>query len=75
MMAECIQRDRDCADVCALTARLLLRGSALTAAALCAEACARCAEECAKHDHDHCQQCAEACRQCEAACRAVSTGA
>ena len=72
MMAECVRRDHDCADVCALTARLLMRGSGFSSAALCADACARCAEECAQHDHAHCQRCAAACRECEVACRALA---
>ncbi|WP_367114354.1 four-helix bundle copper-binding protein [Deinococcus sp.] len=74
MMRGCIRLDRDCADVCAMTARLLMRGSDLhaQACALCAEACAACAAECAQHHHDHCQRCAEACRRCEEACRKLA---
>ena len=61
MMARCISLDRDCADVCALTARLVARG---------AEVCKACGDECAQHTHmPHCQACAEACRRCEEACR------
>ena len=74
MMAGCIRLDRDCADACALTARLLMRGSDLhpQACALCAEACERCAAECGQHQHDHCQQCAAACRRCAESCRALA---
>ncbi|SFP89654.1 four-helix bundle copper-binding protein [Hymenobacter arizonensis] len=66
MMARCITLARDCADVCALTARLVARGSAHAASLLkaCAETCQACAEECAKHEHRHCQECVEACRRC-----------
>ena len=66
MMARCIRLTRDCADVCALTARLVARGSDHTAHLLpaCAESCRACAEECAQHAHRHCQECAEACRRC-----------
>ncbi|GGR61945.1 ferredoxin [Deinococcus seoulensis] len=74
MMRGCIRLDRDYADVCALTARLLMRGSAVhaRACALCAEACAACAAECGQHSHEHCQRCAEACRRCEEACRKMA---
>ena len=66
MMAPCIGLTRDCADVCALTARLVARGSEHAEHLLkeCAEICRACAEECAKHEHRHCQECAEACRRC-----------
>ena len=72
MMVRCIQLDRDCADLCALAARFVARGSAhvkplLT---LCAEICKACGDECAQHTHvRHCQECADACRRCEQACR------
>ncbi|GAA5504014.1 putative cysteine-rich protein YhjQ [Deinococcus xinjiangensis] len=76
MLRECIRNDHDCADICALTARLLMRGSHLygEACRLCAEACAACATECEKHaaHHDHCRLCAEACRACEKACRELA---
>jgi hypothetical protein len=66
LMARCIALTRDCADVCALTARLVARGSEHAAHLLkaCAEICRACAEECARHEHRHCQECAEACRRC-----------
>ena len=73
MMAGCIALDRDCADVCALTARLLARGSEHGQHLLreCAEICTLCADECGQHQHDHCQACAAACRACAEACRAA----
>lgn len=66
MMARCISLTRDCADVCAITARFVARGSEHVAPLLkeCAEICRACADECAKHGHRHCQECAEACRRC-----------
>ena len=66
MMVRCISLTRDCADVCALTARFVARGSEHAAHLLtaCAEICRACADECAKHEHRHCQECAEACRRC-----------
>jgi hypothetical protein len=66
MMTRCISLTRDCADLCALTARLVARASdqAEHLLKLCAEICQACAEECARHEHRHCQECAEACRRC-----------
>ncbi|MFB9865300.1 four-helix bundle copper-binding protein [Rufibacter immobilis] len=74
MMARCIQLDRDCADICRLTATLLARGSVHGKHLLreCIEVCEACAAECAQHDHDHCQACAEACRRCAEACRSLA---
>ncbi len=72
MMVRCISLDRDCADICALTARLVARGSEHAAHLLrqCAEICKACGDECAKHSQvEHCQECADACRRCEEACR------
>lgn len=69
-MAHCIELDRDCAEICFLAAKLLLRDSEISHKflAVCEEACRKCAEECGMHDHDHCKRCAEACRRCEQAC-------
>ena len=74
MMARCIANDRDCADICRLTATLLARGSQHGKHLLreCIEVCEICAAECEKHDDDHCKQCAEACRRCAEACRALA---
>ena len=73
MMARCISLDRDCADICALTARFVARGSEHAQHLLkeCAEICNACAEECEKHaDMPACKACAEACRRCAQACNA-----
>ena len=72
-MSRCIALDRSCADVCALTARELLRASpfANDLCTLCAGVCESCADECGQHDADHCQNCASACRDCAMACRLV----
>lgn len=69
-MAHCIELDRDCADICALSARLLQRDSEIAHSflAICEEACRTCADECNKHEHDHCKQCAEVCLRCAEAC-------
>jgi hypothetical protein len=73
-MARCIQPDRDCADLCALAARLMSRGSefAPRLCALCVDICEACAAECAKHQHQHCKDCAEACRKCADECRKMT---
>ncbi len=75
MMLKCIQLDRDCADICINTARLLARGSEHGVHLMreCAEVCEKCAEECEKYDYiDHCKMCAEACRRCAEECRSMS---
>ncbi|WP_026461439.1 four-helix bundle copper-binding protein [Adhaeribacter aquaticus] len=74
MMVRCIQLDRDCAEICKLTASALARGSevARTLLQACADICKACGDECAQHTHmGHCQECAEACRRCEEACRSA----
>ncbi|UYZ64885.1 four-helix bundle copper-binding protein [Hymenobacter weizhouensis] len=72
MMVRCISLDRDCADICALTARFLARGSEHAQHLLreCAEICRACGQECEQHaaHAEHCRMCAEACRRCEEAC-------
>jgi hypothetical protein len=72
-MVRCISLDRDCADVCALTARLVARASGHAEQLLreCAEICKACGDECEQHaaHMEHCRACAEACRRCEEACR------
>ena len=71
MMVPCIRLDRDCADICRLTAALIARGSdhAMHVLKECVEVCQKCHDECAKHDDAHCKQCAEACKACVAACK------
>ena len=65
-MSHCIEVDRDCADLCNLTAKLLIRDSefAHKLLALCEQACRHCSEECSKHEHEHCQHCAAVCQEC-----------
>lgn len=74
-MTECIRLDRDCADICAMTAAWIARDSHFTQrlTALCAAICDACGAECGKHQHhDHCRECAEACRRCAEACRSMT---
>lgn len=71
MMAECIRRDLDCAQICAVTFAFVSRESDHARHLLkeCEEICKKCAEECGKHAHfDHCKECAEACHKCAQAC-------
>lgn len=74
MMARCIAIDRECAEACYASARLMAIGGEHAAlfCQACAEICDACAEECEKHDMDHCKQCAEACRRCAEECRAMA---
>ncbi|WP_238011266.1 four-helix bundle copper-binding protein [Dactylosporangium sp. AC04546] len=76
-LAKCIRLDLDCADVCAVTARMLTRHTGADVTVIraqleaCAAACRACADECTKHAamHQHCRICAEMCRRAEQACR------
>jgi hypothetical protein len=77
-LVRCIRLNQDCADICAATARLLLRSGAEPQGTMlrhvveaCAAACQACGQECARHAqmHEHCRICAEACRRCEESCR------
>ncbi|MBY0436451.1 MAG: four-helix bundle copper-binding protein [Cyclobacteriaceae bacterium] len=67
---------RDCADICALCARLETRGSRhhKKVCELCAEACRACAEECSKHaaHHNSCKECEKACLKCATICTELS---
>lgn len=75
-LRRCITTDLDCADICATTARVLMRqtespGDLLHAQLhACVVACQHCAEECERHGeaHDHCRLCAETCRYCQERC-------
>jgi hypothetical protein len=71
MMAHCIALDIDCAQICALAAAAMSRGSEHSQAicTLCADMCQSCADECVKHQMAHCQQCAQACQDCAKECR------
>ena len=73
-MARCIELDRECAEACYASARLMGLGGQHAAAFCnaCAEICDGCAEECEKHKMDHCKRCAEACRKCAEECRSMA---
>ena len=64
----------DCADCCALAAKLTARQSPFSATAC--ECCAKCCDECAVacekfKDDKHMVDCAKSCRDCAKACRAM----
>jgi hypothetical protein len=75
----CIALDQNCADVCAVTARVLSRPAHWDRLLVhrllqaCTRVCALCADECAKHaaHHRHCAICERACRACVVACDAL----
>src|SRR6056297_1398121 len=69
-MEACARLCRDVADLTALHARFMARGSTYSQqlARACAGACEECAEECARHDADHCQVCADVLEECAASC-------
>ena len=71
MMVRCIAYDRDCADICRLTAAFIARRSehALHVIKECIEICQKCYLECSQHRDEHCKQCAAACQACIEACR------
>ena len=76
-MAYCIELNRDCAEVCSLAARLLIRRSEFSHdfLAFCEKICRHCAEECGMHQHEHCKKCAAECIKCAEACHAHHHGA
>jgi hypothetical protein len=70
-----------CADMCATTARTLVRRAGhhapVTRAVLlaCIETCDACYDECRRHalQHEHCRICADSCHRCARACRTLQT--
>ncbi|TKV26164.1 four-helix bundle copper-binding protein [Arthrobacter sp. NamB2] len=72
-LVACIRRNRDCADLCRVTADTLTRRTLLNVMLLkqlllaCRTACNACAIECGKHDHPHCMICADVCTTAERA--------
>ncbi|MBX9767568.1 MAG: four-helix bundle copper-binding protein [Bdellovibrionales bacterium] len=63
---------QDCAQLCATSSNLLVRGSDLHGkiCAICAEACLACADSCDRLSNDEIMKaCAEACRQCAESCQ------
>lgn len=64
----------DCAEFCALAAKLSARQSPFSATACdgCAKTCDECAKECEKFKDDrHMADCAKSCRDCAKSCRVM----
>lgn len=76
LMARCTRLCRDCADICALAAAWMSRGSQFMEALcrFCADLCDACAEVCEQHAPHHalCGPCAEECRRCANLCREMA---
>lgn len=74
-LVKCIRLDRDCADACLFTAKLLAGETEFSdeITTICGKICDACAEECEKHaSHmEHCKVCAESCRKCAKDCRSL----
>jgi hypothetical protein len=66
----------DCAEICATSANIMLRGSDLhgKTCGVCAEVCERCADDCARlADGDGLMtRCADMCRRCAESCRTMA---
>jgi hypothetical protein len=66
----------DCAQMCAVSADFMLRGSELhgRTCGVCAEACERCAADCERlaNGDEQMLRCAEVCRRCAASCREMA---
>jgi hypothetical protein len=62
----------DCAQICAVSADFMVRGSDLhgRVCGICAEACRRCADDCARlaNGDRMMNECADACRRCAESC-------
>ncbi len=71
-MVRCIKIDRDCADICLLTAQFVARNSEHAKHVMreCIEICRECAKECKQHEAEHCQHCAQICEETASACEA-----
>jgi hypothetical protein len=66
----------DCADICAATARILLRGSHQQVMEACATLCDLCAASCEKFAGDpQMKACANQCLLCASACRQAMSAA
>ncbi|HWO93290.1 MAG TPA: four-helix bundle copper-binding protein [Dehalococcoidia bacterium] len=73
--AQHIRRLLDCAEICALSADYMLRGSDMhrRTCAVCADACERCAQDCERFgDDEMMRRCAEICRACAQSCREMA---
>jgi hypothetical protein len=75
-LVRCIKLDRECAEICLFTAKMLASDTMFSneIMKLCANICDKCAEECDKHAQhmEHCRVCAESCKRCAEECRAFA---
>lgn len=64
-----------CADICATTANMVLRGAPILTVVsdACAEVCRECAIACDAFDDQESARCAEMCRRCAKSCVAIAT--
>lgn len=66
---------QDCVDICAVTAKFMIRESNLhhLTCQLCAEACLSCAQDCDRYsDDDIMKACVQMCRMCAESCEQMS---
>ena len=67
---------QDCADICNLSAKFMLRGSEFhsSTCGVCSEVCLACAKSCEamKDSDEQMKACAEACQKCAASCQSMS---
>lgn len=76
-LTKCISVNLNCADICAVTARVLGRQTEVNPQILrvqleaSAVSCRVCAQECESHAemHQHCRICRSVCQSCEKICR------
>ena len=61
---------RDCIDICGVTARFIARSSAQMRRILkeCIDICRKCAEECNRQTQEHYLQCGDICQECYQIC-------
>ncbi|QHT71855.1 four-helix bundle copper-binding protein [Rhodocytophaga rosea] len=69
-LRDSVNLQRDCIDICALTARFISRSSANMRRIIkeCIEICRKCAEECYKQSQEHYQLCGDICQECYQTC-------
>ena len=69
-LKDAVNLQRDCIDMCAITARFISRNSSNMRRILkeCIEVCRKCAEECHKQSQEYYQQCGDICQECYQTC-------
>ncbi|MFD3156313.1 four-helix bundle copper-binding protein [Haloimpatiens sp. FM7330] len=69
-MERCIKLDRDCADICTISAQYMARDSefSIEICSVCAKICRACGTECAKFPQEHCKNCEDICNRCATEC-------